>query len=189
LWGGDAAHRACWNGKNPKHLRDAVDPHFKFAVSGRTKGNQMSSHKFAIPCVNETDGIHLKPGIWVERLVVTLREMGIRRGRLFAHQLLPSKLLEFEEDLFKILEKVQATTTFIAKGMDVRSEYGIGRSNRRGVTAHARNMEVGREIISAINRWHEEANSSTGDPRMDMADIYTTLDALIPSVLRYSRAL
>jgi hypothetical protein len=76
--------------------------------------------------VVEPEGTHLKPGIWIEHLVVTLREMGIRGGRLYTRRLLPSKPLEFEEDFFKILEKVHATTNFIVKDMDVRSEYGIG---------------------------------------------------------------
>ena len=166
-----------------------LNPHFKFVVSGRTKGNQMSSHKFAIPCVVETEGTNLKPGMWVERLVVTLREMGMRGGRLFSRRLVPGKLLEFEEDFLKILERIQATTDLIPNDMDVRDAFGISRSTRRGVTAHARNMDVKTELINAINRWRKESNSSTENPTMDMADVYTTLEALIPTVLRYSRAL
>ena len=175
--------------KSLKHLQDLVNPHFKFVVSDRTKGNQMSSHKFAIPCVVETEGTNLKPGMWVERLVVTLREMGIRGGRLFSGRLVPGKLLEFEEDFLKILERIQATTDLIPNDMDVRDAFGISRSTRRGVTAHARNMDVKTELIYAINRWRKESNSSTENPTMDMADVYTTLEALIPTVLRYSRAL
>jgi hypothetical protein len=66
----------------------------------------MSSNKFAVPFGGVTEGTALRPGIWVERLVVVLREMGIRGGRLFTQRLLPAKLLEFEEDFFVVLEKV-----------------------------------------------------------------------------------
>jgi hypothetical protein len=90
--------------KSLKHLGDVVDPHFEFVISGRTKGSQMSSNKFAVPCVGVTEGTALRPGIWVARLVVVLRELGIRGGRLFTRRLLPAKLLEFEEDFFVVLE-------------------------------------------------------------------------------------
>jgi hypothetical protein len=175
--------------KSLKHLGDVVDPHFEFVISGTTKGNQMSSNKFAVPCVGVMEGTALQPGIWVERLVVVLREMGIRGGCLFTRRLLPAKLLEFEEDFFVVLEKVQATTSLIPREIDIRAEYGISRSTRQGVTAHAQNMEVPAELVNAVNRWWAESNSATGNPRLDMADVYTTLKALLPTIICYSRSL
>jgi hypothetical protein len=56
-----------------KHLSNAVDPHFEFVISGRTKGNQMQSNKFAVPCLGVTERTGLWPGIWVQWLVVVLR--------------------------------------------------------------------------------------------------------------------
>jgi hypothetical protein len=175
--------------KSLKHLGDAMDPHFEFVIWGRTKGNQMSSNKFAVPCIGVTEGTALRPGIWVERLVVVLREMGIKGGCLFTRRLLPAKLLEFEEDFFVVLEQVQATTSLIPREINVRAEYGISRSTWRGVTAHARNMEVPAELVNAVNRWRAESNSATGNPRLDMADVYTTLKALLLTIIRYSRSL
>jgi hypothetical protein len=88
-----------------------------------------------------------------------------------------------------VLEKVQATTSLIPREIDVRAEYGVSRSTRRGVTAHARNMEVPAELVNAVNRWRAESNSATGNPRLDMADVYTTLKALLPTILSYARSL
>jgi hypothetical protein len=49
---------------------DSPDPHFKFAIIGRTKGVQEDGHKIAIPWVKETSGTHLMPGVlWVKRLI------------------------------------------------------------------------------------------------------------------------
>jgi hypothetical protein len=45
-----------------KHLDAAVNPHFKFIVLGRTKGNQPSGAKFGVPCVLVTSGTNLRPG-------------------------------------------------------------------------------------------------------------------------------
>lgn len=171
------------------HLDDAVNAHFKFILLGRTKGNQLSGAKFGVPCVPVTAGTHLRPGRWVNRLVDTLHSQGRRSGRLFSRRLVTAKLHEFEDDFFTVLEKVQVTSVALADDVDVREAYGIGRSGRRGVTAHARNMEVSVELLNAINRWRKEASSATGNPRLDMVDVYTTLEALLPTVLRFSRAL
>ena len=171
-----------------KHLRDA-ESYFVFVISGRTKGNRLAGAKFGVPCVFITEGTHLRPGRWVERLVNVLHKSGRRGGRLFERRLKPTKLMEYEHDFFKVIEKVQSTTDLITDDVDVREAYGILRSLRRSVTAHARNMGVPKDLINAINRWRKEANSSTGAPRLDMDEVYAELDALIPLMLRYSRAL
>jgi hypothetical protein len=172
-----------------KHLDDRVDPHFKFILLGRTKGNQLSGAKFGVPCVPVTAGTNLRPGRWVKRLVDTIHASGRRSGRLFSRRLATPKMHEFEDDFFTVLEKVQATTNWIDDDVDIRDVYGISRSERRGVTAHARNMDVPGDLVNAVNRWRKEASSVTGNPRLDMMDVYTTLEALLPTVLRFSRSL
>jgi hypothetical protein len=172
-----------------RHLNDEVDAHFKFSILGRTKGNQLSGAKFGVPCVPVTSGTNLRPGRWIKRLVDTLHATGKRSGRLFSRRLATPKMHEFEDDFFTVLEKVQATTDLIGDDIDVREDYGISRSERRGVTAHARNMDIPIDLLNANNRWRKEANSATGNPRLDMMDVYTTLEALLPTVLRFSRAL
>jgi hypothetical protein len=48
------------------------EPWFKLVVSGRTKSNQLSGAKFALPCVTTTQGSALEPGKRMKRLVETL---------------------------------------------------------------------------------------------------------------------
>jgi hypothetical protein len=98
--------------------QNSQDPHFKFIIIGRTKGVQEDGRKFAIPCVKETQGTHLRPGIWLERLLeVRKREMGQTHGKLFARKLRRSKLCEFEDDFYKIIERIQDTTELIPVGI------------------------------------------------------------------------
>jgi hypothetical protein len=165
------------------HLEDAINPHFKFMLLGKTKGNQLSGTKFGVPCVPITNGTHLRPGHWVKRLVTILHATGKCTELLFSRRLANPKMHEFEDNFFTVLEKVQATTDLIGDDVDVRDVFGIARSERRGVTAHARNMEVPIELLNAVNRWRKEANSATGNPHLDMMDVYTTLEALLPTVL------
>jgi hypothetical protein len=171
------------------HMEDAKNARFLFVVSGRTKANQLSSAKFGVPSAPVTEGTHLRPGRWVKRLVEVIHATGRRGGRLFARKLAKAKLMEFENDFFTVLEKVQATTDLIDDDFVIRDECGIARTIRRSVTAHARNMGVSIDLIKAINRWRQEANSATGNPRLDMPDVYSALASILPTTLRYSLSL
>jgi hypothetical protein len=168
------------------HLGDPKDAHFVFVISGRTKGDQVSGAKFGVPCVPVTKGTHLRPGRWVKRLVTAIHGQGRRNGRLFNRRLKVAKLEEFENDFFTVLEKVQATSNLFPEGIDIRDECGIARTIRRTVTAHARNMGIHRDVLNANNRWRAEFGSKTGNPRLDMADVYTTLESLLPTLLQFS---
>jgi hypothetical protein len=136
------------------------------------------------------EGTGLKPGKWITRLIRVLEALGVHDGPLFRRKLKPARLYEFQEDFFNVIEKVQATTSFIPEEVSVRDEYGTERTLRRLVTAHAKNMGVSDEVVRANNRWRNEYNSKTGgSSRVDMIDTYTTLDALILTLLRFSRPL
>jgi hypothetical protein len=168
---------------------DAENPHFTFVVIGRTKGVQQDGKKFAIPCVKVTETTSLRPGVWVKRLVDIRRAARDMHGKLFVRRLRPARLMEYEDDFFRVLEGVQETTTLIPDEVCVRDEYGISRSLRRGATAHSKNMRVDKEIRDAIHRWGKEANTRLGVARLDMGDTYTTLDSIMPLILEFSRAL
>jgi hypothetical protein len=170
------------------NMTRAKNAHFLFVILGRTKGNQMSGAVFAIPCA-PVEGTHLRPGRWVNRLVEIIHSSGRRTGRLFARRLRVSKMHEFANDFFTVLEKVQATTDLIPADLVIRDECGISRTIRQSLTAHARNMGIPPELINAVNRWRKEASSDTGSPRLNLADVYTSLESILPTTLRYSLGL
>jgi hypothetical protein len=175
--------------KSLEHLTDVKNAHFVFVISGRTKGDQTSGAKFGVPCVPVTQGTHLRPGRWVRRVVEAIHGTGRRSGRLFNRRLKVAKLQEFENDFFTVLEKVQSVTNLFPEDVVVRDECGISRSLRRTLTAHARNMGIDIDLLKAINRWRAEFSSKTGNPRLDMPDVYTTLESLLPTHLQFSLAL
>ena len=67
--------------KSLGNLLDPKEPHFTFVISSRTKGNQLSGAKLGVPCVGTTEGTHIRPGRWVQRLVDLKRRAGIRTRR------------------------------------------------------------------------------------------------------------
>ena len=110
-------------------MRDnATDPHFELIVIRRTKGVQQDGKKFEIPCVKITKATGLRPGIWVKRLVDLKALAGETHGNLFMRKLRLSKLMEFKDDFYKVLERVQDTTSLISKEICVQDVYGISRS-------------------------------------------------------------
>lgn len=172
-----------------KYLGNAEDPHFMFKILGRTKGRQLNGRFFWMPCVATTSHTKLNPGRWVQRLVDLIHNEGRRTGRLFQRARRHPKLSEFEDNWYKILEVVQIKTSLIETTVDIREEAGIARSLRRGVTAHARNRRVDREEIEAINRWHTQTNGPGNRGALPMIDVYSKLDAMKPTYLRFSKAL
>ena len=154
---------------------------------GRTKGVQEDGHKFAIPCVKVTQGTHLRPGVWLERLLKVKEELGQTHGKLFKRNLRKAKLCEFEDDFYRVIERIQDTTDLIPPEVEVRNECGLPRTIRRTATAHARNMRLPKDLLNAIHRWGKEMNATTGVPRLDMQDTYTTIDSICPLMLEFSR--
>jgi hypothetical protein len=55
------------------------------------------------------------------------------------------------------------------------------------MTAHARNMGITKDELFTFNRWSTEMNSKTGMARLDMAETYSSLDAIKPTLLRITR--
>ena len=161
--------------------------HLILVITGRTKGNQLGGAKFGVPIAATTTGSNLQPGKWVKRLCDLKRAKGHTTGRLLKRNLTMPRLYEFEHDFFRLLREVQATTSFIDQGVEVGSSYGILRSCRRGMTVHARNVGVSKEELNTFNRWSADMNSKTGVGRLDMAETYSALDHLKPTLLRVTR--
>jgi hypothetical protein len=171
------------------NMNKAKNAHFQFVILGRTKGNKMSGAVFAIPRAPVTEGTHLRSGRWVNRLVELIHISGRRTGRLFSRRLRVSKMHEYANDFFTVLEKVQATTDLIPADLVIRDECGSLRIICCSLMAHARNMDISPDLINAVNRWKKEALSDTGSPRLDLADVYTSLKSILPTTLRYSLGL
>jgi hypothetical protein len=170
------------------HLTEE-EPWFKVVISGPTKGNQLSGSKFAIPIVGTTQGSNLQPGKWIKRLAGILKDEGSKNGRLFTRRLNPPRLFEFEEDFYRVLEKIQMTTEFIGSEELVSELFGILRSLRRGVTSHARIMGVGETLLHIFNRWRTEMQGAGGVANLDMADTYSKLETLAPMLKGFTRPL
>jgi len=175
--------------KSIKYLELSVDPHFMFRILGRTKGRQLNGRAFWMPCIGVTKHSGLQPGRWAARLTKHIRQEGRISGRLFQRNLRVPRMMEFEDDFFKVLEMIQSTTKLIEPTVDLREEAGICRSLRRGVTSHTTNIGMREQLQRAINRWRKEINGPANRGGLEMVDRYAELNSLKPTYLGFSKAL
>ena len=168
-----------------------LEKHFMNKVSGPTKGNRVSGAQFLIPCIGTTNS-GLKPGLWIRRYCLLMQRLGQTGGYLYSRDGAKAKLSDFHEDFYGTLETIQASRPdLIPKEMDVREVFGILRSLRRGVTGHALNQGVARDLVEAINRWRTErqaALKSTIPVLGSLCNDYARLDQLTEMLLRYSKS-
>ena len=68
---------------------------------------------------------------------------------MFQRTLNPSQLYEFEDDFYRLLEKVEEETEPIKKDLNVREDFGILQSLRKGVIAHVKNTKVNEDDINS----------------------------------------
>ena len=123
-------------------------------------------------------------------MIKAKRDRHVRRGWLFQDMDGNRwKATELQEDMFKVLEQVQEETVHISAEVDVRSEYGVYRSLRRGSTTHAVNMGVKEPDIERNNRWRKVEAAGGKQPGLSMMDHYTEIKQALTTLLRYSSAL
>ncbi len=100
----------------------------------------------------------------------------------------PGTLGDYEDMFYPMLEDIQSRRPdLISAKLNVREDFGLFRSIRRGGASHALNMNIRLSLVNAMNRWRGEMNSEV--PRVDMPGTYARLDTIRPTRLRYSHGM
>jgi hypothetical protein len=133
----------------------------------------------------------LQPLKWVDRLIGCLEERGVTTGWLFqderGNQL---RMSAFEEEVFGLLEDIQAERPdLIAPELEVREDFGLARSFRRGATTRAQNAKVDKAVIDYINRWKEGRDGDTPYFQGGMRVHYADQRQMAETLMQYSLAL
>lgn len=168
-----------------KFLMVSYCPHFELVVIGPIEGYRNNGTKFKIPVASVTEGNHLMAGCWMKRYIEIISILGYKPKRLFFSTNTSAKLSDFESDFYDILCRVQSSSNAINDDIDVREEFGLRRSIRRGVTSHARNMNVDSDVIHVINRWKKEGVKTS----KNIIELYSEFVQLKPTLLIFSRSL
>ena len=96
---------------------------------------------------------------------------------------------DFEGDLHLVLETIQRTTSLIDAKVDVREEYGMFRSLRRGATTEAHNQEVAESVIEMNNRCRKVERAKGKKAGLTLSQHYTEVKQAVSVLLKFSKAL
>ena len=172
-----------------KGKHDLLQPHVVAPLLGRFKGETGERyHLVALPNVTKT-GIEIRR--WLEAVVVAREAEDRSQGPAFCDEKgLPVESGVYEATFHEMLLRIQSRDAdLIAPEVDVREEYGISRSFRRGSDTHAKNQGVSGPDIDAMNRWRTIESAKGRRPRMNMRDHYSEVRQMLTTLLRYPTAL
>ena len=184
-------------GSMRKHWQESQDlpgaPHVPLMMAGRFKGDH-TEKLFCQPLANVSKtGIGIK--IWFERALQVMDAVGIRAGPMFREgsgkHYRKATIADLDKDFHWILLRVQRKHPSLipATGsdkVDIRNDYSVMRSLRRGATAHACNMRIPEAVVEANNRWRKHMRSKGMRPQMSMMERYSDAKASVPSLIRFS---
>jgi hypothetical protein len=170
-------------------MAHAKHPHTLVALLGRFKTESGEKYHM-MPLAKETHS-GLRPGDWVDRMLVWYSLQGVASGPVFRNKWGDrAKAVDFQSAIFsKLLEIQLDRPDLISPTIDVMAEYGMARSFRRGSDTQALNRKVAQIYIEMNCRWRlvEQAKGKT--PRLRMIHHYAEVKQAVESLVRYSLAL
>jgi len=119
------------------------------------------------------DGVNVS--IWFSRYMTSLNVAGVTAGPLFATDKgKPMSIGELDVLFHALLKDVQLKyPSVISPEIDVKAEYSVYWSIRRGATSEAQNAGIPEEGINAHNRWRKVMRAKGLKPGISMMENYT----------------
>jgi hypothetical protein len=133
---------------NIAHCESAKDDTaVSWPIVGRFKGRHGILDCYMIPIAGVTSlGIQFLS--WTQRFLRQLGQEGYEEGWAFQR---PdgsrAKASDYQDNIFRKLEIIQATTSLIDPGCTIWDEYGVQQSGRRFFTTTCSNMKVNKHNI------------------------------------------
>jgi hypothetical protein len=163
-------------------------PHVIIPVKGRFKGEQ-GERCHLLPLANVSkSGVRIRT--CVHLLIKARMEMHMYSPWAFVNR--EGKKMEFSEMNHTILEKLEELkekdkdNKLGLKDFNVREDFSINRSFRRGSATEAQNVGISESTIVAQNRWRKIERAKGSRPKFTMIETYADVEQLIPTLVRYS---
>jgi hypothetical protein len=163
--------------------------HIPLMLAGRFK-REIGEKLFCQPlAATSKSGVEIRG--WFHRMLLIMAKWKSLHGPLFRDSKgKRASTADLDVAVHGILERVQKKwPNVIPDSVDVRKEYSVYRSLRRGATAEAQNVGVPKEVIEANNRWRKHSRARGLTPGMSMMERYTDVKASVPALIRFSGSL
>ena len=168
-------------------------PHVIIPLRGRFKG-ETGERCHLMPLANVTaSGIEIRGAINV--LLAARQEMKEKKSSwAFVNQegdkMKFSEMNEVILDQLDIVKEDDAEKKLLGlEAFEIREDFSINRSFRRGSETHALNQKVPEVVINAQNRWKKIEAAKGRKAQFSMIENYSDILLLIPTMVRYSEML
>ena len=102
----------------------------------------------------------------------------------------PPKLSNYSDSFYLLLEEIQKTKPNLIKAdLDVREEYGLSRSLRRGATTRAVVVGVDSTVIELNNRWRRVEAARGKLAGLSIRQHYTEIRQTVSKQIEFSMKL
>jgi hypothetical protein len=173
----------------PPDDEGTVMAHAVIPLLGRFKGEHGEKYHYMVTVLETKSG--LKPGKWIGRMLEYYQALKITSGPVFRDKKGQRvKIKAYEEAVMELLEEIQRESPcLIGENVDVRAEYGLGRSWRRGSDSRAMAEDLSTIIINLNNRWRAEEKAKGRQVSRKMLEHYAEVRLLLKTFLGYSRGM
>ena len=157
-------------------------------IVGRFKARHGVLDCYMIPIAGTTrSGIQFFT--WTQRFIRRLAVEGFEDGWAFRRlDGSRAKASDYQDNIFRKLAIIQATTTLIDPGCSVWDEYGIQRSGRRFFTTRCTNMKVDKHDIELQCRWSTDRANGVRTVQRSMIHNYSEVRNMKQALIRPSKA-
>ena len=178
-----SAHQGDKRLKTPAHI---IIP-----LMGRFKGEQGERCHLLALTEKTASGIHIRKVI---QILIKMREdYNITSPWLFTDMI--GEKLSFDimneivlDKLEQVRDKDQEDKLGLSR-FDIREDFSINRSFRRGSSTTAQINKVPSEIIELMNRWKKFERAKGRRAKMSMMETYADIELLLPTMIQYSAML
>ena len=173
-------------GKEPQ---SDTPSHVVIPLLGRFKGEDNDRLHLMVSVSVTPSG--LDPRFWVEKLVELNTAEGNRRGPALVTRKAEVISSAFINERFhELLEEVHVSHPLLFPDkVDIRDNYSVFRSLRRGSTARVVDMQLPESEINLHNRWRSIESKRGQRSAKTMCDYYTDLRLVLRARLRYTQSL
>lgn len=163
-------------------------PHVIVPLVGRLKG-ETGERYHMLPMARVTKS-GIQAGLWMDRLLRSLWRRSRRNGFVFVNGRGQQRKIGFyNAEFYDRLARVKLHKAHLFEpNLEISNAYGLSRSLRRGSTSEATNAGVSQPTIDLNNRWRKFERSKGRMPTMSMAQHYTEVRLILPTVWEYSRS-
>ncbi len=100
-----------------------------------------------------------------------------------------AKFGRYDATFQTLVTLAQATNSRLVPSAIKPEDFSLWRSPRRGTVLETTQRGVDSKVMELVNRWRSKEGAKGSVPNLPMRQVYTKVSSMLPTMLKYSRAL